>query len=305
MLVYNFNNNTDSFSIRIKLLDNSFTSTWKDYVIRISQRLPKLSWVLSSHNDIFQTYSNEDYSSFILNSIKSFTLLGKHYQIDYSQEITELNLLLVDRNSLTQHHLNKWHRHFTSLANLTQTNKAVPTFTDSPADIIHDAIHELNTGSHALESLTYPNLTRLTNLTPNHLRYSLYSREIWKSDMIEYINEDFDFNTQSYNHTVWLTDDILGKDHFKCWFEEDDPSNDDVTGNLLMTPNVTFDPNRIFEKTIDDPEFKKFVTDSNKKLNRYPLGDIENINDIPWGLGIGYFKLKNIELDGKILWVGE
>jgi hypothetical protein len=68
-----------------------------------------------------------------------------------------------------------------------------------------------------------------------------------------------------------------------------------------MTPNVTFDPNRIFEKTIDDPEFRKFVSESNKNLNRYPIGDIENTNDIPWNI-ITSFKLTTIELDSRQLW---
>jgi hypothetical protein len=304
MLVYNFNNNTDSFSIRIKLLDNSFITTWKNYVNRISQRLPKLPWSLNLHNTIGQLDSTVDYSPIILNLIRSFVLLGKHYQIDYSKEISELNLSLKDYGSVTQHHLNKWHRHFTSLDKMLEPTKSIITFTDAPSDIIYDAIHELNTGAHSLERLTYPKLTRISNLFPNQVQYSIYSRGIWKTDAVEYINEDFNFDTHSYNHTAWLLDDILGKDHFKCWFEEDDPSNEDITGNLFMTPNVIFDPNRVYEKTIDDPEFKKFVTDSNKKLNRYPIGDIENIHDIPWDT-IWNFKLKNIELDGKILWACE
>jgi hypothetical protein len=124
---------------------------------------------------------------------------------------------------------------------------------------------------------------------------------IWGSETVEYINEEFDFNNSSYDHDVWLTDDILGKDHFKCWFEEDDPINDDITGNLLLTPNITLDPNKIFKQTLDDIEFQKFVTNSNKKLNRFPLGDILNINEIPWQ-NITECQLKNIELDGNILW---
>ena len=313
MLTYNFHNNTDSFSIHIKLLDNSFVTTWKDYVTRTSQRLPFLSWAVNPHNVTIQLDKNVNYKLFILNLLKSFILLGKHYNIDYSKEIAELKLLIVNYDDLTQQHLNRWHRHFTSLGKLLNPFTSVETFTDTPKEVIHHAIHELNNNSHLLETLTYPKLDRLSKLIPNHMYYGLHASstrnlenngEIWGTETVEYIKEDFDFNTQSYNHTVWITDDILGKDHFKCWFEEDDPTNDDITGNLLMTPNVTFDPNRVFEKTIDDPEFRKFVADSNKNLNRYPLGDIENINDVPWD-NITNFKLKNIELDGKILWTCE
>ena len=310
MLTYNFKNNIDSFSIKIKLLDNSFVTTWKNYVTRTSQRLPNLDWSVNPHNITIQMDKNVNYRLFILNLLKSFILLGKHYKIDFSNEIAELKVLIVNYDSLTQQQLNRWHRHFTTLAKFLNPFETVATFTDTPQSLVHHAIHELNNNTHLLETLTYPKLSRITKLVPDHLYYGLHSastrnlennEEIWGTETVEYIEEDFDFNTQSYNHTVWITDDILGKDHFKCWFEEDDPINNDITGNLLMTPNVTFDPNRIFEKTIDDPEFRKFVTESNKNLNRYPIGDIENTNDIPWDL-ITNFKLTSIELDNETLW---
>jgi hypothetical protein len=310
MLIYKFNNDQTNVSIQIKLLDNSFVSNWKDYVKRTSKRLPHLVWSFHPHHVTQQLVTNVNYKFFILNILKSFILLGKHYRIDYSAEIIELKSLLIDYSTLTQHHLNKWHRHFTSLAKLLNPFVSSTTFTDTPIDKIHHAIHELNNNSHLLETLTYPKLSRINKLVPNQMYYGLHAAStnhledneaIWGTETVEYITEEFDFSIQSHNHNVWITDDILGKDHFKCWFEEDDPINDDIGGNTLMTPNITFDPNKVFTRTIEDPEFQKFVINSNKKLNRYPIGDIENIDEIDWN-NITNLKLKSIELDGSILW---
>jgi len=313
MLIYKFDNDNTDVSIQIKLLNNSFVATWKDYVTRTSKRIPHLVWSFHPHHVTQQLATNVNYKIFILNLLKSFILLGKHYQIDYNKEIVELKSLLIDYSNLTQQHLNNWHRHFTSLAKSLNPFVSTTTFTDTPTDKIHHAIHELNNNSHLLETLTYPNLSRINKLVPNQMYYGLHASStrhledneaIWGTETVEYIKEEFDFNNSSYNHTVWITDDILGKDHFKCWFEEDDPSNDDIGGNTLMTPNITLDPNRVFQKTIENSEFQKFVTNSNKKLNRYPLGDIENIDEIDWNK-ITNFKLKSIELDGDILWKSE
>lgn len=310
MLIYKFNNDNTPISIQIKLLDNSFVANWKDYVRRTSKRIPNLVWSFHPHHVTQQLVTNVNYKFFIFNLLKSFILLGKHYRIDYSAEIIELKSLLIDYSNLTQHHLNKWHRHFTSLAKSLNPFVSSTTFTDTPIDKIHHAIHELNNNSHLLETLTYPKLFRINKLVPNQMYYGLHAAStshledneaIWGTETVEYITEEFDFSTQSYNHNVWITDDILGKDHFKCWFEEDDPINDDIGGNTLMTPNITFDPNKVFTKTIEDPEFQQFVINSNKKLNRYPIGDIENIDEIDWN-NITNLKLKSIELDGSILW---
>lgn len=310
MLTYNTLYKNQPIAIKIKLLNNSFVTTWKDYVIRTSQRLPNLHWSVHPHHVIEQLSKDVNYKIFIINLLKSFILLGKHYNIDYSKEISELKNFLIDYSNLTQQDLNRWHRHFTSLGKLLNPFTTVETFTELPQHVIHHAVHELNNNTHLLETLTYPKLSRLTKFSPNHLNYGIHAtstnqmsdkESIWGSETVEYINEEFDFNNSSYDHDVWLTDDILGKDHFKCWFEEDDPTNDDITGNLLLTPNITLDPNKIFKQTIDDIEFQKFVTNSNKKLNRFPLGDILNINEIPWHK-ITECQLKNIELDGNILW---
>ena len=310
MLIYKFNNDNTDVYIQIKLLNNSFVSNWKDYVTRTSKRIPYLVWSFHPHHVTQQLANNVNYKFFIFNLLKSFILLGKHYRIDYSAEIIELKSLLIDYSNLTQHHLNRWHRHFTSLAKSLNPFVSSTTFTDTPIDKIHHAIHELNNNSHLLETLTYPKLSRINKLVPNQMYYGLHAAStihledneaIWGTETVEYITEEFDFNNSSYNHTVWITDDILGKDHFKCWFEEDDPSNDDIEGNTLMTPNITFDPNKVFTKTIEDPEFQQFVINSNKKLNRYPLGDIVNVDEIDWN-NITNLKLKSIELDGSILW---
>ena len=52
---------------------------------------------------------------------------------------------------------------------------------------------------------------------------------------------------------------------------------------------------------MDNPEFRKFVIDSNKPINRYPIGDIVNIDNVNWSL-FRKGKLLSIVLDGETLW---
>ena len=69
-----------------------------------------------------------------------------------------------------------------------------------------------------------------------------------------------------------------------------------------MTPNVLLDPNKIYANLMDNVKFKKFVLDSNKPINRYPIGNIVNINDINWELFRKGSKIISITLDGETLW---
>ena len=69
-----------------------------------------------------------------------------------------------------------------------------------------------------------------------------------------------------------------------------------------MTPNILFDPFKIYATTMDNPEFKQFVLDSNKPINRYPIGNITNINDINWNVFRKGSRIISITIDGKTLW---
>jgi hypothetical protein len=53
----------------------------------------------------------------------------------------------------------------------------------------------------------------------------------------------------------------------------------------------------IYGTTMNNPEFKQFVIDSKKPINRYPIGDILDMENIDWNL-FKKGKLISIVLDG-------
>jgi hypothetical protein len=304
--VKQFNNTT---TLNIELLDNYFSDKWKDYLVRTIKRLPNLAWSPSTH--LLFNYSGINPTNHFNELKQSFELLQEHYGTDYSYEINELVHLISNPRELKQSHLNLWGRHYidSSYDFVTnfETNHLIPQ-TDTPDDVIFARIHALNQHTHDLAVLMYSRIERRAWLK-NKPYYGFRSANdrnlddsasLWGNGNQEPPGEDFTFDSE-YHHTVWMADDIQGKDHFKCWYDEDDPSYNDVGGNTFMTPNILLDPHMIYATTMDNPEFKQFVLDSNKPINRYPIGDIVNIDSVNWSL-FRKGKLISIVLDGETLW---
>jgi hypothetical protein len=300
MLSYTIQRFEKIVTINIELLDNSFTNKWKDYLVRTINQLPNLSWCANYRPMV--NYGSIKPNDHFNKLIQSFELLQEHYRIDYTHEISELYQLINNSKDLTQFQLNCWHRHFTTNAVNFVTNQETN-------DVIFATIHSINENVHDLEIRTHNKIERRESVK-DKLHYGIYSANsknlkdgtsLWEDSIQESLGEDFTFD-DDYNHTVWISDDIQGKDHFKCWYDEDDASNDDITGNTFMTPNILLDPDMIYATTMDNPEFKKFVLDSNKPINRYPIGNITNINDINWNVFRKGSRIISIAIDGKTLW---
>ena len=309
MLNYTIQRIEKTTIINIELIDNSFTNRWKDYLVRTSKRLPNLLW----SPDKKSMHSNQKINpiNHFYELKQSFELLQEHYGTDYSSEISELSHLIENPKDLRQSHLNLWGRHYINSSNdfvtNLETNHLIPQ-TDTPDNIIFSRIHALNQHTHDLAILTHSSIKRREWLK-DRVYYGIRSADarnlddsasLWGNGNQESIEEDFTFDND-YHHTVWIADDIQGKDHFKCWYDEDDASNDDIGGNTFMTPSVLLDPGMIFATTMDNPEFKKFVIDSNKPINRYPIGNVVNIDDVNWNI-FWQGKLISIDLDGETLW---
>jgi hypothetical protein len=296
MLSYTVQRFEKIVTINIELIDNSFTNRWKDYLVRTINQLPNLSWC-ANYRPMINSGSikpNDHFNKLI----QSFELLQEHYRIDYTHEISELHQLINNSKDLTQFQLNCWHRHFTTNAVNFVTNQETN-------DVIFATIHSINENVHDLEILTHNKIERRRS-AKDKSHYGIYSANsknlkdstsLWEDSIQESLGKDFTFD-DDYNHTVWISDDIQGKDHFKCWYDEDDALNTDVGGNRFMTPNILLDPDMIYATTVDNPEFKKFVLDSNKPINRYPIGDILDTEKVDWTIFKRGNKLISIELDG-------
>jgi len=311
MLSYTIKRHT-TITINIDLINNSFTNRWKDYLVRTLKRVPNLTWSTNRHTPLFNVRINP--TGHFQKLKESFELLQEHYGTDYSSEINELANLFENPKDLKQSHLNIWHRHFTTNAVEFVTNQETKHLiprTDTPNDVIFATIHALNQHTHELEILTYPNVARREPIKSKsyfgicsaNSKNLDDSESLWGNGNQEPPGEDFTFDNE-YNYTVWMADDIQGKDHFKCWYDEDDASNDDIWGNTFMSPNILLDPDRINATTMDNPEFRQFVLDSKKPINRYPIGNIIDVENIDWTV-LHRGTLISIELDGVVLWKAE
>ena len=161
MLSYTVQQFNKTTTLNIKLLDNSFGTKWKDYLIRTLKRLPNLSWSPSTH--LMFNYGGINPISRFHELKQSFELLQEHYGTDYSSEISELLYLIENPKELKQSHLNLWGRHYITASydfvTNFETNHLIPQ-TDTPNDVVFERIHALNQYTHDLAVLKYSSIER-------------------------------------------------------------------------------------------------------------------------------------------------
>jgi len=319
VLTYNFILQDNSpYSIEIALLDNAFVDRWKRYMQDISVRLPEIKWnfylgrcMASRLQDIgFYRYLEKlrGFSKGLAKLHDAFEFLHYFNLGNYEKELADLEFLIKNPKELRQSHLNIWHRHFTTQATEWYSKRMVAP--EGLSQETFDAIHTLNQYVHDLEILTYIHLKNIDVIKGKIVSYinCTDSREFEISHSL--FNEtntiytdpfEFDPSTDSYRHTVWLNEDIKGKDQFKAWLEEDDLTASDCTGNLFLTPNLVLDPDYVFATIIENPSWQEQHAKSGKSLNRWPVGDILNLESIDWSI-LSDAVVQSVVLDEKTLW---
>lgn len=317
MLIYNYKtSNSKILQIRIKLLETPFVNRWRNYLENLSVKCPHIRWYTASLNISKQT-SNAVNNIANLEKLKDSFLYLKNNNIelndlDYNTVIQEIDDLIIKPELVKQKHLNKWHRIFTGLEmKYLKLEDPVPNYVDR--SVLWQHIQDLNGYTHKMEGWTYHKVARREKYIPvkqfsiqftnaMNLSYTDKNNNVFDQNNIEFIEPGgFDIRKDSYNHTVWLHEDITGKDQMKAWLDEDDLSESDITGNLLMTPSITLDPYKIYQQVLDDSEFLKESLSLNKTVDRYPLGDVIDIQTINWD-EFRQSKIISISLDDKKLW---
>jgi hypothetical protein len=310
MLIYKFVdvNNGECRVIKIKLLDTPFSNRWKDYLIRTADRVGSVNWYCTGINSNTFLMKIKDMREYLEKIIESLNFLKTNIGFEFDTEIIEI---IKQPYRLKQRHLNTWHRYFTFLCGKLRNNQLIiPDGVDD--DDLYMAIHSINSNVHILEGFTYyGNLTRnkfgrlgqLSIQCHNAHNLNNLNNGVWAEGQVELIEDDtFDFLTDKYHHNVWLHEDIEGKDQMKAWLDGDDLTCSDITGNLIMTPNITIDFPKLYSRIIDDPEFRKQSIECGKKINRPPLG---NLVDYDYDLDWEFFLTSTVEsitLDEKTLW---
>lgn len=314
ILTYRYRNvEQKECTILVELANTEFVNEWKDYLYRISEKVPNLKWYGSGLNNsrLIRTVTKEDNIPCLQQLFKNFSFFTENNIEDRSDMLRLIEQLLVFPETVRQEHLNVFHRHFTRLENKFLSRHSKPPDHVKHRDLWQN-IQDLNGYTHKMEGWTYPLLER-RNPYLGVMQYSFQftnahnlagvQANVFGVGNIEWIDEkfDFDFFKESFNYDVWLHEDITGKDQMKAWLDHDDLTQVDITGNLLMTPNITFDPYMIYYRVLTNEEFRKESISCGKKLNRYPLGRIINTRDIYFQDIVGS-EITSIALDNRILW---
>lgn len=302
----------DEKIIEIDLIDNEFVNKWLEYFsTTISQK--NLNFEIKSHSlGIINSNESEYFITLIdelkasLNFISLFlNIKFKIYNQDIGKNLNSYKKRMLDSSIIPiidRNLLNYIHRIFTTLIdnrcvlidNVNRRNKE-----------LMENIHVLNKNVHLLESKfenTYPDRR---NQFKHKLIYEITCTtagdidipdDLWSN--VGMIKDKFDPLKESSDYSVWLNEDILGKDMIRAWLDYDDIRQHDITGNLFYTPNIVLDPYKNYHKILKSEDWIKYYNQTHKTLDRFPIGNISfmSIGDNE------VVSLSQIYIDGKLIY---
>jgi hypothetical protein len=316
MLIYNYTTkNDESKQIKITLASTSFIEKWVQYLKSLSVKCNQIEWYIAKLNDSTQIREPWENVYDLLKLRDSFMFINKHRMMHLSVVIEAIERLIESPQKVTQRHLNEWHRLFTIMEmRFLKNEEPVPEHVDKQE--MFQSIQDVNFYTHNLEAWTYNKSAKRNHLNHNgvtrqysiqftnatNLNYTKAHNAVFSENNIELIHDEkFDFLTESFDYNVWLHEDITGKDQIKAWLDDDDLKHFDITGNLLMTPSITLDPKYLYKNVLSHPFFEKESKACNKTLDRYPIGNIVDLDNIDWD-EFAVSKIDSIVLDDIKLW---
>lgn len=272
--------------VEIKLLDNQFVSIWLEYFVE-TLNTEKLEFVLQPHflyNDT-RNISKETFTKVIDELTDALSYISKYIEKDI--KIYEMNIcdnlndykerfcesMVFDRNLL-----NYIHRIFTTL--IGNNNVLVKPIIKNNKDLLQK-IHILNKNVHFLETCVENRFSIKRKKFDNRNMQQItctaagdidLPNKLWSKS--KFIKEKFDPLTDNSDYTVWLNEDILGKDMIRAWLDDDDINQHDITGNLFLTPNLMLDPYKNYHNILISKEWKDYYSMTHKTLDRFPIGNI-------------------------------
>lgn len=282
-LTYTFDDKTH---VEIELLENGFVSEWLPYFVETIQKQKEVEYYTSDHAGGNRPVSVLELILDFTTLENSLEFLGNKFNINFTDVIKrikrEKNIIETNSNLFSptnsQTLLNDIHRIFTRLMNNQNVIGTLPIHEDRE---VFENVHNINDCVHRLEaSFAHRKVTRRVaykNQPVTHIGAN-------KIDFIEkkYIKHRFDPYSESCDYTVWLNEDILGKDMIRGWLDGDEIHNDDITGNLFHTPNIMLDPFKTIKSIVERPAWQDFYKNTHKTLDRFPIGNIVNKED--WAL---------------------
>lgn len=315
MITYTFKkeNKDEMFDVNVELINNNFVNNWVKKLELVTNRLPNISWYtcMIGNNDFHGT--DDQIKKILLELFDCFKFFDILNLDNFKNDLNEINRILENLDLLEQSHLNKWHRYFTKLEFLYSSRTVIVPNIDF--EKLYFNIQEINRLVHRLECRTYYKCPRrkefvnpyqyavqFTNANVNANFTNDENHSVWSVLKHEVLDDNtFDFFTENYNYTVWMNEDILGKDQIKAWLDHDNLNEEDITGNLVLSPNVTFDPSYLYKRVLENEEFRRESKLSGKYLNRPPLGNIIEPDSINWKEFPGSTVVE-IKLNNTIIW---
>lgn len=303
----------NDFKIRIEVADTKFGRKWINYYKRILANHQNWKFGSVTWNGYIPK-NNDQAVEYLEALLAAFIKLNTKYSLGFEESIALAEQTLTEAKStsafkpfkIKQELLNRWHRNFTSLMTNQLYNNIVIDLNDPE---VFTLVHSLNEYVHRLETIcSYPYLSRRLDFADKPIYYSYMtnannpdaSKELFEAGAAEWIKDRFDPLVDSTDYTVWLNEDILGKDLIRSWLDFDDQNCSDITGNLFMTPGLMFDPYYNFRELMKSPDWLKSYSETHKTLDRFPIGNIINYPD--WGKlnTANDFRIKSITITEDI-----
>lgn len=257
---------TETTFLNIELNPTAFVNKWIHY--------------MNSLNSISYTIEYRDHRGgedplgyeYSINLLESALIDCSASYYDFSKSLNALNLFKQEQK---QEYLNIIHRDF--------THSIIYGHITIKDTFLYKRTHDINEAVHRLEGYTFLNCNRRKKF--GDIDYYLYFTNANNMDKdfspftkakAKIPNWIFNHRTEDTNFNVWLNEDILGKDLIRCFLDDDDPNNIDITGNQFLTPNIIIDVNNMYHTILQSKSFNKWYKRfcSGKKLNRWPLGKI-------------------------------
>jgi len=265
----------DGSKIDINLLNNNFVSKWISYLIKNAEHLQYVTY-----NKIYLDGSNKPIDKINIDQDldlieKSLIDIGVSCNLDFIDAITKTAEQKKNSPNISQEYCNCIHRIFTRLINNQNVTGILPIFQNNE---LCNNIHNLNDAVHRLETMSSFKLSERRKEFFNPIIHLSVPKFSYVDK--QWIKDSFDPLIESYDYTVWLNEDILGKDMIRSWLDYDNNQCDDITGNLFFTPSLLIDPFKTMKQIIDKSEWQDYYHNTYKTLNRFPIGNLvdNNIN---------------------------
>lgn len=290
----------DENYVEIELVENEFTQQWLEYFQRKYQilnfRIIRRPTQISSDWEGFQHSIQDNIGDWLFRIRDGLEFVDRELELKIPDAIRTINQTIDLFNGLPAgqtgyfpiplRYLNLWHRVFAEC--MMDLQPRLTKFNLVDRDInSRKLVDDINNGVHEIEK--YCTIEENRRRKKYH-KYDIFAVEVVSSidENILLVDEIFGRGRETikyhYDHkkddhwqyNVWLNEDIAGKDMIRCWLDHDDMMQHQITGNLMMTPSIQFDPGRLMNQVLDDPDFdSEYMSENNHKtLDRAPLGKI-------------------------------